>query len=129
MNCDCDGEQADVYTEKEVRGRKHYKCCECNGLIKKGEGHIYIAMLYDGSWSKYRQCQDCRFVINEIGRTIYAECGSWCYGVQGVTEGMRVELENLTGEELEQMKRIAHMYNASADARGGSPVYIQKDED
>jgi hypothetical protein len=62
LGCSCswyDGDSADVCTVKVVKGRKEYKCCECDDVIVKGERHEYVRMLYDGSWSTYRTCIPC----------------------------------------------------------------------
>lgn len=59
---ECD-EVATLYDVDKRRGRKDHVCCECRDVIPRGALHERISMLYDGSWSSFRQCLLC----SEIG--------------------------------------------------------------
>ena len=52
-------ERADVYVSTPRRAAREHTCCECAGMIKKGETHELISMLYDGRWDRYRTCPAC----------------------------------------------------------------------
>lgn len=40
------------------RARKEHKCCECRGVIRKGEKYHVIAGLWD-EWGCYKTCSEC----------------------------------------------------------------------
>jgi len=54
-----DCEPADVYVETKVKARKPHRCCECRGRIKKSETYQRINMVYGGSASTWKTCNDC----------------------------------------------------------------------
>jgi len=65
MDCSCeididhDG-GPDVYTEKIVTARKKHICCECRRDIPPGEEYENVTGCWDGSWSTYKTCIDCK---------------------------------------------------------------------
>ena len=112
MTVSCDYDPATVYDVNTVKASKSHKCCECQGVIRKGERHELSKGLWDGSWSSFRTCPDCLHVICELKRLIDdGRCGGWLH------EGMMSQLEELHGGEQE--RRIVAMFNATSAARGG----------
>lgn len=56
---ECD-EYVTVYERTQRRSRKDHECCECGaGAIKRGDLYDDISMLFDGSWSSWRECLLC----------------------------------------------------------------------
>lgn len=54
----CDYETPKVYEEKRVKARKPQKCCETGKIIQPGEYYWRCEMLFDGSWSRFRQSEE-----------------------------------------------------------------------
>jgi hypothetical protein len=89
IGCSCvylgEGEEADIFREKTVKGRKEYKCIECGDTIKKGESHECAEWLYEGEWGSARTCLVCvnirksvfcyEYTIGSLKQTILEEFG------------------------------------------------------
>ena len=71
MSCSCaitidhDG-GPDVCTESLRVARKVHKCCECHREIKPGETYEHVRGLWDGYWSTYKTCADCKSVRDAL---------------------------------------------------------------
>jgi hypothetical protein len=117
MTISCDFDPARVYVKKSVRARKEYRCCECNGVIRVGEGHEVVRGCWDGDWSCFRTCPDCVFLRCELSREYGEGCG-WLHG------GMLEELGNCVENARfnDGARRFVVMFNATSVLRGGSIV-------
>lgn len=62
------------YTQKIVRARKPWKCCECGENIAVGDLHEDYRGLCDGRWLSYRTCARCVALRDDV-----MECG-WLFG-------------------------------------------------
>lgn len=51
------------------KARKDHKCCECHGIIQKGEKYRYSSGIWDDPES-FKQCEDCYKLIKEINSHI-----------------------------------------------------------
>lgn len=60
--CYCDYNGPEVYTESEPKAIKDHKCCECHGVIKKGETYHFIKGKWDGDWESFKMCGDCKSI-------------------------------------------------------------------
>ena len=47
------------YVLVKRQARKDHKCCECHGVIRKGETYNYHSGVWDGSPASYKVCVDC----------------------------------------------------------------------
>lgn len=74
VECFCDGEMPTIFQTDMVKARKAYRCCECCGVIEKGELHRRCKGLWDNRWDIYRTCADCLFILSEM------ECQCRIYG-------------------------------------------------
>lgn len=111
MTVSCDYDTPTLSTFKKVKAAKDHVCCECHGIIRKGEVHEFWKSLYDGEWGTCRTCPDCRVVICELTRLLGdGHCG-W------LSEGMGEQLEDLESGEHE--RRIVAIFNVTSAARGG----------
>ena len=61
FNCTCnsDVEVAEVFEVEEITARKVYRCSECRAVIRPGQRHEYIIMLFYGHWEHYHTCAIC----------------------------------------------------------------------
>jgi hypothetical protein len=67
-----------------LRARATHRCVGCQELIRPGHTYVRHSVLYDGSWSTYKQCLRCDAIAEAIltnaspGTTIAFEldCGS-----------------------------------------------------
>lgn len=50
----------DVWHERWLTARKEHRCDDCNEPITRGERHVRISALSDGSWDHYRLCEYCQ---------------------------------------------------------------------
>ena len=58
----------DVYGVKYRHARKEHKCCECNGLISKGEWYFYHHGVWDSQGRSFKVCSDCEQLRQEINK-------------------------------------------------------------
>ncbi len=100
MNCDvCIGGDYDYdgspefYFATTRKARKDHKCCECRGLIAKGQEYEAFTSKYDGRVSTEKTCYACADI-----RSVYS-CGElspafgemWnAFHETGAFEGMRM---------------------------------------
>ena len=67
-----EGEPPAVFEEWRPRARKPHKCCECRGVIRRGNRYRKAKGLWDGEWSEYKTHEACyRLALARVG-------GMWC---------------------------------------------------
>ena len=65
MQCGCQIETGggdfgpDCFVERNPRARKKHICCECGGIIVKGERYRHESGIWDGQPKVYKTCLDC----------------------------------------------------------------------
>lgn len=52
-------EHPSVYNMIVRTARKDHKCCECSGVIQKGEQYNYHSGVWDGEGASFKVCFDC----------------------------------------------------------------------
>ncbi len=62
------GEPAEVYIVSKRTSRKEHKCCECFGLINKGEQYNVHHGIFDGDPFRSKVCLDCDVIRNAINK-------------------------------------------------------------
>ena len=55
-----------VYECDERKARKDHKCCECRGIISKGEIYNYHHGIWDGQAESFKVCSDCESLRGDI---------------------------------------------------------------
>jgi hypothetical protein len=87
---DDEGAQA-CWSDRLVKGRKAYTCCECRTEIPVGEEHEVASAVQDGKWWTQRTCLPC-------SRIRKAYCCTWVYG--GLKEALweSFGFDYITGE-------------------------------
>ena len=65
---DGDAEWPDVFTEKFVTARKIHCCCECEGLIMRGQRYSLVNGHWPGGlgWKTYKTCLSCYELRDKI---------------------------------------------------------------
>lgn len=58
-----------IATETHPTSRKEHKCCECHGIIRRGEKYQRYEGLWD-DWDTYKTCSDCESLRNDIYKTL-----------------------------------------------------------
>lgn len=48
------------------KAQKNHSCCECFGLILKGEKYHYHSGIFEGQGESYKECIDCHILRNEV---------------------------------------------------------------
>lgn len=59
MTCYDDCDPPEFYDCKTVKARKRHECCECLGVIEKGESHERYAGKWEGDIRTFRTCVLC----------------------------------------------------------------------
>jgi len=119
MNCDCDYEPSTVWASKMVRAKKPWRCTECNGTIPVGETYERIGSLFDGSWSTFRLCGDCRVAICDMGKATESQGGCFCYAAGYLMGEMADTADDSSRDEQKILLPIFAAFNAASKARGG----------
>ncbi len=60
----------DVFNEWSPKARQPHKCCECRGIIARGEKYQKIQGLWDGRWRTFKTCIDCKELREKITSSI-----------------------------------------------------------
>ena len=60
----------EAYNEKIRKARKEHKCCECLGVIQKGEKYHYGSGIGEDGPESYKFCLDCYSLRDEINSHI-----------------------------------------------------------
>lgn len=59
-------EMPDIYSCYTPVSKKEHKCCECRGVIFKGEKYYRHQGLWGGEFATYKRCIDCEKIVDEI---------------------------------------------------------------
>jgi len=62
MHCDCstyDSDGPEFSESRVVKAGKNHICCECRGVIKKGEQYERVSGKWDGYFDRYKTCLFC----------------------------------------------------------------------
>lgn len=73
MSC----EMPEAYALAVPMARKEHKCCECHGVIAKGEKYHRHSGIWDGEAATYKVCLDCdalRSVVDKNSRYLDEQC-------------------------------------------------------
>ena len=97
---------------------KVHECCECGGVIRKGERYTRISGVWDHQPARYKQCQECAALFKELSELIDDDPDELCFGSLS---------ECLSGGDSDwsamQRKFLSNLHN-----RGGNPEKIRKFE-
>ena len=63
VNVDC---FSDVFSERHPVARKNHWCCECGGVIQKGEKYEHHSGQWDGEWQVFKTCLDCADIKDRL---------------------------------------------------------------
>ena len=53
------GESPDVFEQYIRKANKRHRCCECGDYIQPGDQYCETSGLWDGCWSRFKQCLAC----------------------------------------------------------------------
>jgi len=68
------GVSNELYNETTPRAAKEHECCECYGVIRKGERYELAKGRIDGDWWSSKTCMICRSIRVSLVR------GDWFVG-------------------------------------------------
>jgi hypothetical protein len=68
-------ERVDVFSQVARKATKPYTCSQCFGKIESGERYWRIGVLFDGQWRTYRECGECRKLVDKINVSVPFEEG------------------------------------------------------
>jgi hypothetical protein len=63
-------EPPSCYRHDQRKARKEHKCCECEGVIWKGEVYHFHHGVWDGVAASYKVCSDCEALKAEVDRDV-----------------------------------------------------------
>lgn len=78
IDCSCDYDPPEVYSSRMVRGRKEYRCYECDARIAVGEQHEYAFGVSYGYTYQPRTCANCVSIRQFV--QINIPCFCWAHG-------------------------------------------------
>ena len=61
-------------SRKNRRARKEHRCCECGGIIKRGEVYEYVAGMWERAIDSFKTCLVCVEI-----RTSFSCNGRWLF--------------------------------------------------
>lgn len=63
-------EMPQVYGCEMPVARKDHRCCECDGVIKKGEKYHRHHGIWEGEANTYKVCLECELIRGEVDKNI-----------------------------------------------------------
>ena len=60
------GEMPSCYRLITRKARTEHRCCECHGVIEKGERYHYHSGVWDGSPASFKVCSDCEALREKV---------------------------------------------------------------
>jgi hypothetical protein len=69
-------EMPSCYRKDTPKARINHICCECRGVIQKGETYTYHHGVWDGRGASFKMCVDCDELRVEVDRDCDVEDGS-----------------------------------------------------
>lgn len=60
------GESPTAYRLVKRTARKEHRCCECRGVIKKGERYNYHSGVWEGDPQAFKVCVDCEGLRDRV---------------------------------------------------------------
>lgn len=93
----------EVINVTNPRARKDHKCCECGGLIKKGEVYENVWGVWDFDQSTFKTCLECSLIRDSIYRQD-----------EGIPFGELLEWVSESNDKNDQI-----LFIVNADKRGG----------
>lgn len=81
-----DGDCSTIWRDVSRKARKSHRCEECSEPINPGENYVYVASLYDGSWSDYKFCRRCQWDQRRIFLLEKADGCHWSESLPGIGE-------------------------------------------
>lgn len=65
-SCDFDGDPIECYTERIVKAKKQYYCCECGDVIKPGDRYERAGGVSQREWFYYKTCLICSRIRKDL---------------------------------------------------------------
>jgi len=131
MDCDYDGDGEPIEFQNltKPKARKEHRCTDCGGVIRIGEQYEYFAYKCDGALGVEKRCADCTFIVHEVGRAFYENCGGWRQDWRGMlADAWAVTCDDIIVDKnyfnLAPIAcRIVGMQRAACAARGGNKLW------
>lgn len=60
-------------THARPTARKDHRCCECRGIIRKGEQYQLVSGIWDGAPGRFKTCSDCESLRDEYNKPLRIE--------------------------------------------------------
>lgn len=70
-----DSDPATVFRRQERTAAKEHRCGECGRTIARGEKYHHVVGLWDGWWSTFKTCAQCR----QVELWLVAACGGFMF--------------------------------------------------
>lgn len=103
LDCHCDYESPDVYSSRNVRARKEYRCYECDAPIAIGELHEYAFGVSCGYTYQPRTCLRCV----EIRRFVTVNIPCFCWGHGNLIDDCRSIIEEAYHQAPDEVRGLA----------------------
>jgi hypothetical protein len=78
IDCHCDYEPWDFYSNRVVKARKQHKCYECRMPIVPGDRYEYVTGKCDGAIDTFRTCGKCVDLRTWVQNNVPCLC--WAHG-------------------------------------------------
>lgn len=103
----------ECYQEREPIARKEYKCCECGGIIPKGQKYERIKGKWEGDFETYKTCLICAEIRNVLSDGNAVQFGMLWSDVREILPEMGFAcIEELSIPAKERMIEAWRTYNA-----------------
>jgi len=95
-------EPPSCYGHEQRKARKEHKCCECDGVIAKGETYHFHHGVWDGQAASYKVCADCEALKKYCDADVeFDEERTPFGGLVEVVEGKSAHVRGLIGRYVE----------------------------
>lgn len=83
-----DTEMPDAYVHVERKAAKPHRCCECHGVIPKGELYHVHSGIWNGTPMRYKRCADCEAFCCDLGCVPFLQLNEEVLNREGPENGL-----------------------------------------
>ena len=107
MDCYCDYDAPEFYSESRPVARKARKCSECRRMIQPGERYFKVVGKWDGMFDVFSRCCYCEAVAKEL-RQLPCFCDYFGGLYEIISDGWMDDLRAAkTGDYFKVMRLVA----------------------
>lgn len=96
MDCFCDYEGPEFYSQRTKTARVLHRCCECDHAIQPGEKYEFVAGKWGGYFNTHKTCNRCVSLRDHVA----AHVRCFCFAHENLLDDVRETVRYLPSEAI-----------------------------